>query len=88
MNKFILMVLFFFTTIFSSASFAQENSSTTIADVKIGLIKNLQKDGYLSERMAKESVMKFNPQLIWESQGLFHNCLFFKQLLGFCRLRP
>ncbi len=59
MNKFILMVLFFFTTIFSSVSFAQENNTTTIANVKIGLIKNLQKDGYLSERMAKESVMKY-----------------------------
>lgn len=39
------------------SAFAQNN--TTLADVKTDVISNLQKDGYLSEKMANEAAQKY-----------------------------
>ncbi len=42
---------------------AQTNTApTTLADVKTGVIANLQKDGFLSEKMAREAAQKYVTQ--------------------------
>lgn len=57
MNNYIKYFLAFVLSFFMFSAFAQ--NPATIADVKSNVISSLQKDGYLSEKMANEAANKY-----------------------------
>lgn len=57
MKNFIKVFLFVFMSMFACLTFAQ--SVGTVADVKTNLISSMEKDGYLSKKMADEVSQKY-----------------------------
>lgn len=49
----------FFMLLTSGFSLAQESANKTVADIKIEVISSMEKDGYLSEKMAAEVSQKY-----------------------------
>ena len=57
MTKYTKYLFMLIISTFMSFTFAQ--TSTTLADIKTDIISTLQKDGYLSEKLANEASQKY-----------------------------
>lgn len=58
-NKFSALLFATLLFLFSSFSFGAETATPTIADIKTNLISAMEKDGYLSQKMASEVAQKY-----------------------------